>query len=120
MENFRVEFRRKPEGPHSETKIRFDIERQQITLEGSDETALRTLLVSIFANGGVTVRSDQELHLELEEAPCDATKQYFEFVFRSGVLIREKATTLSLKVTARDGAGNMASAAAVPTFGRRP
>lgn len=98
------------EDDDDEAKITFDLEKRRIILEGSDETALRALLAQALTNNGVAVRLDQQLRLHLEE------KQRFEFIFSNGALIRVKAPTLVLRVTARDASGNVATARVVASF----
>jgi len=108
-EGFEIEFELRG---GEEATVKFDIEKRRITLEGSDEAAMRSLLAKILAEGGVVVTQGQELRLHLEEKPR------FEFIFSGGVLIREKAPQPSLKVTARDAAGNQTTATATAVFGR--
>jgi beta-propeller repeat-containing protein/HYR domain-containing protein len=95
-----------------EEKITFDLERQLIHLAGRNEAALRRLLAAVLADRGARVAQGQELHLQMEE------RQRFDFNFRAGVLIREKAPALRLKVTARDSSGNTAVATATAQFSR--
>lgn len=118
-EGFRVVFDDDGGIDGGDEKIIFDYKTQRITLAGGDRIALQNLLAGILVRGGVPVASGQQLRLHLQPAG-DGNQQdgsrRFEFTFRGGVLVGEKAATLTLLVTGADRAGNSATAAATPVF----
>ena len=113
---FRIEFQHDDggEGQDADSSITFDTEEKRIVLQGKDETAMRSLLAKILADGGVAVSRGQQLGLR---ATSNEEKEIV-LSFRAGVLIDERSTLLRLTVTARDAAGNSATATAVPQFAK--
>jgi uncharacterized repeat protein (TIGR01451 family) len=106
-------------------KIVIDYDRRLITLRG-DVGAMRARLAQILVDDGAAVAQSQLVRLVRRGDDDDhhghgwpRTRQKFTFVYRDGLLIREKAPTLVLKVTATDDSGNVGTATAVPVFPRR-
>jgi hypothetical protein len=87
---------------------------------------MRARLAQILVDDGAAVAQSQLVRLVRRGDDDDhhghgwpRTRQKFTFVYRDGLLIREKAPTLVLKVTATDDSGNVGTATAVPVFPRR-